>query len=443
MKNIKELIYAAVEENAVVFQELAGNILQARAYDAIESLRPEIGASMFGESSHMNGKDDEEDEEMEDEEDEDEEDDKKKSMKEALVGKQHEIDKNKNGKIDGHDFKLLRKKEVEGLEEMSDDERRKELDRFGKKAAQTHGYDHPSDTSKASSSAVKSELKAARKLVAGTAKPYRSPTSPANEEVEQIDEIGDTPRGKAALTNLASQRFGRARWAAGVHQALAGSERHATTTSPHSRLQDKDNTVAHKAAAKVGIKPHEVPSHNYDYDKKGGYGTKVADPAHKLADRNKPKMEEVEGLDELSTEKLLKYREAAKKDADVKNKAWDKKKLSDEGKYKLMNRETGTDQADQKIKRKTGSYRPGILARVGARLRNEEVEQIDEVDHPKNQADMLAHIMHQIQIAGHPVATDAQFRATTVGKDMSKIASLEPGEDMLQYATAQGGTVKK
>ena len=62
MKNIKELIYAAVEENAVVFQELAGNILQARAYDAIESLRPEIGASMFGESSHMKGKDDEDEE---------------------------------------------------------------------------------------------------------------------------------------------------------------------------------------------------------------------------------------------------------------------------------------------------------------------------------------------------------------------------------------------
>jgi hypothetical protein len=231
-------------------------------------------------------------------------------------------------------------------------------------------------------------------------------------------------------------------------------------------------------------------------------------------------MEEVEGLDELSTEKLLKYREAAKKDADVKNKAWDKKKLSDEGKYKLMNRETGTDQADQKIKRKTGSYRPGILARVGARLRNEEVEvdeavnilmkdkdstalrypkgqsahgdqhramaakaaktaraagslkgsdrstwkrhgqsmrsdayaarpakplgeeDVNEVAMPKNQADWQALITHQIQTVGHPVATDAQFRAQH-GKDMSKIASLEPGEDKLQYATAQGGTVKQ
>jgi uncharacterized protein YihD (DUF1040 family) len=68
---------------------------------------------------------------------------------------------------------------------------------------------------------------------------------------------------------------------------------------------------------------------------------------------------------------------------------------------------------------------------------------VQEVAMPKNAADWQAMINHQIQIAGHPVATDAQFRATTVGKDMSKIASLEPGEDMLQYATAQGGTVKK
>jgi hypothetical protein len=340
----------------------------------------------------------------------------------------------------------------------------------------------------------------------------------ANEEVEQIDEIGDTPRGKAALTNLASQRFGRARWAAGVHRATS-RDKADHGDSPHSRLRDKDNTVAKKAAGKAGIASKDVPDHNYDYDKKGGYGTKVADPAHKLADRNKPKMEEVEGLDELSTEKLLKYREAAKKDADVKNKAWDKKKLSDEGKYKLMNRETGTDQADQKIKRKTGSYRPGILARVGARLRNEEVEeldemrkdtlksylkkskgrsdemhdkgdraktekeadffygkrdkvsksrkgaelrvkhgvyqskkgprrynaeeveQIDEVDHPKNQADMLAHIMHQIKIADHPVALPHQFTATHC-KDTTKKASLEPGQDKLQYAIAQGGNIK-
>jgi hypothetical protein len=44
-----------------------------------------------------------------------------KSFMEALKGKQHKIDKNKNGQIDSHDFKLLRKEEEElGEAKMSD-----------------------------------------------------------------------------------------------------------------------------------------------------------------------------------------------------------------------------------------------------------------------------------------------------------------------------------
>jgi hypothetical protein len=42
-----------------------------------------------------------------------------KSFMEALKGKQHNIDKNKNGQIDSHDFKLLRKEETEQLEEAT------------------------------------------------------------------------------------------------------------------------------------------------------------------------------------------------------------------------------------------------------------------------------------------------------------------------------------
>lgn len=38
-------------------------------------------------------------------------------IEEALKGNQHKIDKNKNGKIDAHDFKLLKKEEVEQVEE--------------------------------------------------------------------------------------------------------------------------------------------------------------------------------------------------------------------------------------------------------------------------------------------------------------------------------------
>lgn len=43
-----------------------------------------------------------------------------KSFMEALKGKQHKIDKNKNGKIDSHDFKLLRKEEAEDTNESFD-----------------------------------------------------------------------------------------------------------------------------------------------------------------------------------------------------------------------------------------------------------------------------------------------------------------------------------
>jgi hypothetical protein len=41
------------------------------------------------------------------------------SFVEALKGNQHKIDKNKNGEVDAHDFKLLRKEETEQIDELS------------------------------------------------------------------------------------------------------------------------------------------------------------------------------------------------------------------------------------------------------------------------------------------------------------------------------------
>jgi hypothetical protein len=41
------------------------------------------------------------------------------SLDEKLIGKQHKIDKNKNGKVDGHDFELLRKEEADHLLEYT------------------------------------------------------------------------------------------------------------------------------------------------------------------------------------------------------------------------------------------------------------------------------------------------------------------------------------
>ena len=41
------------------------------------------------------------------------------SLDEKLIGKQHKIDKNKNGEVDGHDFELLRKEEADHLLEYT------------------------------------------------------------------------------------------------------------------------------------------------------------------------------------------------------------------------------------------------------------------------------------------------------------------------------------
>jgi hypothetical protein len=479
MKDIKELIYAAVEENALKFQEIVNNQLQVRAYEAIESLRPEIGASMFGEAKEC---DDEDEEEMEDEEDEDEKSVKEsareylnqkgtgksaegyddagtfdrqtaerhaakhggkvvpdpsgkhlvvlrgKKMQEAKldpVGRE-DSDIDNDGDTDKSDKYLHNRRKAIGkaIKEMSDAERRTELKRVGNKAAQTQGYDHPGDeaVNKASSSAVKSELKAVRKFVAGTAKPYRSP---ANEEVEQIDEIGNTPAGRAALGKLAAARDGRADWARGVAKhGSVGSD-----AAKHNALADKDRAVAKTAAGKAGIDHRTSPSTNYDHDKHGGYGTDKPNPADKFAARNKPKMEEVE-IDETTGAKLRKVVPGLGKF--IANRRAEKARAQSRGGGPISDDPSKQSQDD---KLRLGSQKQ---AKRYEKIANEDV---NEVAMPKNAADWQALITHQIQTTGHPVATDAQFRAQNC-KDTSKIASLEPGQDALQYATAQGGTVK-
>ena len=62
-----------------------------------------------------------------------------KSFMEALKGKQHKIDKNKNGEVDAHDFKLLRKEETEELEEASV---KSEKHSWGKMMTVHHGASH-------------------------------------------------------------------------------------------------------------------------------------------------------------------------------------------------------------------------------------------------------------------------------------------------------------
>jgi hypothetical protein len=294
MKDIKELIYAAVEENAVAFQELAGNILQARAYDAIEALRPEVGASMFGEAKECACDDEEEDGKKPRKSKVSDEDDSKEEVDESAIDEASaQARQNKESK---------RKLEAErGLKRMKD----------------TGRLNYGIDT-------WHMPVVVGRKM--------------AREEVEQIEEKSE----KEVAQDLKVMRS-----KVDLHKDIAAN-RHKYGSFAQQNF--RDNPAELKAAEKGLTKAHK-----------------------------------------------------------------DAKKTP-------VSKFLQTRKGDGKV-------------------RTEEVEQIDEVEHPKSQMDMLAHILHQVKVSGHPVATDAQFRATH-GKDKTKKASLEPGQDKVQYAIAQGGNVK-
>ena len=315
MKDIKELIYAAVEENAVKFQELVNAQLQVRAYDAIEALRPEVGASMFGEAKKMEDDEEEMEDEDEDEEmeDEDEMDDKKKSMKEALHTNQQKIDVVDDEKIDAKDFAKLRQ-----MKKMK-------------------------------------------------------------EEVEQIDEaVFDSKDAAQSVAN---------------------------------KLKTKHDDGNYHVKADNG--KHRVVHAYY--------------PNSKVKKQIAGLKEEVKQVNERSREDMTSQIKGLKKTAIKHGYDWP--------------HDDSTDNVSTKdLKTAHKSIRSVI--KQGLKAKAKAKADVQEVAMPKNAADWQAMINHQIQIAGHPVATDAQFRATIVGKDMSKMASLEPGQDALQYATAQGGTVK-
>ena len=331
MKDIKELIYAAVEENAVKFQELVNAQLQVRAYDAIEALRPEVGASMFGEAKKMDDEDEGDifrdrinDFDPEDE-DEDEMDNKKKSMKEALHPNQQKIDVVDDEKIDAKDFAKLR-----------------QMKKMKEEVDERDPHDRMMDT------AYSAALKAG----------HEPHSMGFTKDRKKVKMISDTGHGHY---DIASKKYVHSKVNEEVDEAV------------NILMKDKDSTALR-------------------YPK----GHSAQGDAHRAMAAKAAKTARAAG---------------------------------------------GLKGSDRSTWRRPGGAASGggvEAARPAKRLGEEAV---NEVAMPKNAADWQALITHQIKTTGHPVATDAQFRAQH-GKDTSKIASLEPGEDKVHYAAAQGGTVK-
>ncbi len=111
-----------------------------------------------------------------------------------LKGNQHKIDANKNGKIDAHDFKLLR-----GKKDMKEESELEEASPFMKGVKRfMAGKKNPSDVR--DSHLAKSTFSADPKVKEKESRRYDKVQSVlSKEEVEQLDEVGDTPAGRKAL----------------------------------------------------------------------------------------------------------------------------------------------------------------------------------------------------------------------------------------------------
>jgi len=106
----------------------------------------------------------------------------------GLKGNQHKIDANKNGKIDAHDFKLLRAKkgvkeevELDEAKTQSKEEKDKVVGAVTKAMRQSYANVMQGRNERA---AARMNAKIKNKM---------------KEEVEQLDEVGDTPAGRKAL----------------------------------------------------------------------------------------------------------------------------------------------------------------------------------------------------------------------------------------------------
>ena len=180
----------------------------------------------------------------------------KDMKKEELVGKQHKLDKNKNGKLDAHDFKLLRKEEAEheASHMTSADHIYANSDSPGhedRKAYKEHMKNHFNVTTKFYDSGNTVEHHGSHKDIASTKKHINyldkhgsvsgfsgHETHDVNESAEQIDELSKKTMGsytKKAVNDLGDK----------AHELGQNGE--------EPDYDDYDDTETHTGALRRGV----------------------------------------------------------------------------------------------------------------------------------------------------------------------------------------------
>jgi hypothetical protein len=307
-------------------------------------------------------------------------DDFKKLRGEELVGKQHKIDKNKNGKIDADDFKKLRKEETESIEESyptkqhfeqmaalikSHDDEKKRSDLAHHHAGIFKGQNPRFDHKKFMHACGVHE-------------------SAVCEEVEQIDELS-----KGTLASYVPKAARSAR----IHGQISSEYKSAADRARKSSMKDSLDRLSKKYKNKAWSRED---------------GIKRA--ADKLA------KEEVEQIDELSKGTLASYAKAS---------TFDAAKQGNEI-AKLGNNLSALSKVNgplSKLNKRLAGHGKAV-----DKLAKEEVEQIDELSkktlgsYVKKASSDITDRHYRIYSASRPRPGESQ---ADFEKDISKAFSLQ------------------
>ena len=283
-------------------------------------------------------------------------------QQEALKGNQHEIDANKNNRIDAHDFKLLRGKKKDVDEEVKDDEKMQEASFPVPPGYPAFKKKKPVPPVPPANEEVKDEY--ARKVDKYLKKKYNK------EEVEVVYEANIEPtsaKSRSHISNLSNPITNT------VTHPSSGKEIGIITKQPSGEY------YAHHSAAKLS----HAESGTFDSKDKAHQFIRNAHAKaiknNTLSDRWKKQnklsqfaKEEVEELDELSKSTLGSYAKKASRDATIMRKIGaDFENRADRARSPGM--KDSNTQLSSKYKQTSWKRRDGVEKAVD-RLTKEDVE---------------------------------------------------------------------
>jgi hypothetical protein len=221
-------------------------------------------------------------------------------QQEALKGDQHKIDKNKNNKIDAHDFKILRgekpevkKEEVENVEEGNNPfDYKNYKSQLPTKPGEKAGFDSKKistgtvytrkpvkdEPMKKESAPAGASVKGSVASISKAATQGIGSTRHANnalmekgkeikkEEVEQIDELSKSTLG--SYVKSAARDVGASRSLGADFKNKAEKSRKPSAKAASSRLSDRFNAVAQKRHAGIGKAVERLTKEEIELDER-------------------------------------------------------------------------------------------------------------------------------------------------------------------------------